>query len=148
MHILLYIQRERGRCSSSGGLVNGKMQRIIFSKSRAVLNCQWAGADLNIYIYHQYNDQHVCYISFKLFISNRFIIISPVLSKILVELAPKFQASQIVWQRHLCETLNEAITESQALQSAWQGHSFQALVKPVASFLDPAAKSSRNSYPI
>ena len=77
-----------------------------------------------IYIYHQYNDQHVCYISFKLFISNRFIIISPVLSKILVELAPKFQASQIVWQRHLCETLNEAITESQALQSAWQGHSF------------------------
>ena len=77
-----------------------------------------------INIYHQYNDQHVCYISFKLVISNRFIIISPVLSKILVELAPKFQASQILWQRHLCETLNEAITESQALQSAWQGHSF------------------------
>jgi hypothetical protein len=76
---------------------------------------------INIYIYHQYNDQHI---SFKLFFSNRFIIISPVLSKILVELAPKFQASQILWQRHLCETLNEAITESQALQSAWQGHSF------------------------
>ena len=57
--------------------------------------------------------------------------ITVIFSKIRVELAPKFQASQVAWQRDLCETLAEAITESQAFQTAWEGHSFQALVESV-----------------
>ena len=47
----------------------------------------------------------------------------------LIEVAPKGQSLQAVWQCHTCQSLIEEVSKIQSLQAAWQRHTSQSLIK-------------------